>query len=558
MSQLLNNALKIGSGILSALILASSSVYAQTAPDATLDQVNQYTGTVVDGTDPVGQVTNVDELQDVKNTDWAYEALKNIAERYNCLTTPQGKSNVFEGNRSITRYEFADGLNLCLQQVEKLIGNVSGDFIRKDDLQTLGRLGQEFDAELTTIRTRLDQVDGKVANLEKSQFSTTTKLNAEVIFNVGLVGGETKLISRNPDQTANLDDNQIFSDRVRLNFDSSFTGKDQLRIRLQARNTAPFNTAVTGTNMTRYGFDGNNANQFEIHRLEYQTPLSDKARVKFEANGGEFNDMFANYNPLFSDAGTGSISRFGRYAPIYRQSDAGAGVGFDYNFSKNVGISLGYLVPQNIANNSAPGRGLFNGSYAAMAQLNLKPSDSFNVGFTYVNSYNNTQGAGVNVSGSTGSAWANQPFGNIDTSANHFGLQGNYRFSPQFTLGAWVGYTKAEAEADLTSTNAKKGNEAELLNWAVNLGFSDFGKKGNLLGFIIGMPPKVISNDVRDANGVKTREDKGTSYHIEALYRYQVNNNMSITPGLLVILNPEHNDNADAVWVGTLRTTFKF
>ncbi len=558
MSQMLNNALKLSSGMLSALVLASSSVYAQTTPEKTLDQVNQYSGTVVDGTDSMGQVTNVDELQDVKSSDWAYEALKNIAERYNCLTTPQGKSNVFEGNRAITRYEFADGLNLCLQQVEKLIGNVSSDFIKKDDLETLGRLGQEFEAELTTLRTRLDQIEGKTAKLEKSQFSTTTKLVGEVIFNVGLVGGETKLTSRNPDKTANLDDNVTFSDRVRLNFDSSFTGKDQLRIRLQARNTAAFNTAVTGTNMTRYGFDGNNNNQFEVHRLEYQTPLGDKARVKFELNGGEFNDMFNNYNPVFADAGTGSISRFGRFAPIYRQSDGGAGVGFDYNFSKNVGISLGYLVPSNIANDPAQGKGLFNGSYAASAQLNLKPSDNLNIGFTYMNSYNNTQ-SGVNVSGSTGSDWANQPFGStVDTSANHFGLQGNYRFSPKFTLGAWFGYTQAEAEKNGTTktnnvdTSIAKGNDAEIINWAVSLGFTDFGKKGNVLGFIIGMPPKATSNDV------KAREDKGTSYHIEALYRYQVNNNISITPGLLVILNPEHNDNADAVWVGTLRTTFKF
>lgn len=550
MSQMLNNALKIGSGILSALILASSSVYAQTTPNPNLDQISQDTNTVVDGTDGMGQVTNVDELQDVKSTDWAYEALKSLAERYNCLTTPQGQSNMFEGNRSITRYEFADGLNLCLQQIDKLIGNVSKDFIKKDDLQTLGRLGQEFDAELNTIRTRLDQVDGKVANIEKSQFSTTTKLVGEAIFNVGAVGGETRAVP-GTGKGGNLDDNQIFSDRVRLNFDSSFTGKDQLRIRLQARNTVPFNSAVTGTNMTRYGFDGNNNNQFEIHRLEYQTPLGEKARVKFEVNGGEFNDMFANYNPLFSDAGTGSISRFGRFAPIYRQSDGGAGVGFDYNFNKQTGISLGYLVPPTIANQPGQGYGLFNGSYAAMAQLNLKPNDNFNVAFTYVNSYNNTK-SGINVSGSTGSSWANQPFGAVATTANHFGLQGNYRFSPQFTFGAWVGYTEAEAEANLASTGAVKGNNAELLNWAVNFGFNDVGKKGNLLGFIFGMPPKVISNDVTG------RKDQGTSYHVEALYRYQVNDRISITPGLLVILNPEHNDNADAVWVGTLRTTFKF
>ena len=53
-------------------------------------------------------------------------------------------------------------------------------------------------------------------------------------------------------------------------------------------------------------------------------------------------------------------------------------------------------------------------------------------------------------------------------------------------------------------------------------------------------------------------EDPDTSYHVEALYRLQLNENIAITPGLLVILNPEHNDANDTIYVGTLRTTFTF
>ncbi|HEY9705778.1 MAG TPA: iron uptake porin, partial [Allocoleopsis sp.] len=81
---------------------------------------------------------------------------------------------------------------------------------------------------------------------------------------------------------------------------------------------------------------------------------------------------------------------------------------------------------------------------------------------------------------------------------------------------------------------------------------TDKCKLTNLLGFIIGMPPKVIDNVD------STRKDQGTSYHLEALYRYQMNQNLSITPGVIVILNPEHNNNNDPVWVGTLRTTLTF
>ncbi|HEY9632019.1 MAG TPA: carbohydrate porin [Coleofasciculaceae cyanobacterium] len=44
----------------------------------------------------------------------------------------------------------------------------------------------------------------------------------------------------------------------------------------------------------------------------------------------------------------------------------------------------------------------------------------------------------------------------------------------------------------------------------------------------------------------------------EAFYRYKITDNISITPGLFVIFNPEHNDANDTIYVGTLLTTFTF
>ena len=88
--------------------------------------------------------------------------------------------------------------------------------------------------------------------------------------------------------------------------------------------------------------------------------------------------------------------------------------------------------------------------------------------------------------------------------------------------------------------------------WAAALALRDLGAKGSTLGVIFGQPPRVTESDV--ANG----EDQDTSYHLEALYKLPINDNIAITPGVLVIFNPEHNDNNDTIYVGTLRTTFKF
>lgn len=72
--------------------------------------------------DSMGQITNVTQLSDVSPGDWAYEALRSLVERYGCIAGyPDG---TFRGNPAMTRYEFAAGLNACLQQVERLIGRV--------------------------------------------------------------------------------------------------------------------------------------------------------------------------------------------------------------------------------------------------------------------------------------------------------------------------------------------------------------------------------------------------------------------------------------------------
>jgi len=83
------------------------------------------------------------------------------------------------------------------------------------------------------------------------------------------------------------------------------------------------------------------------------------------------------------------------------------------------------------------------------------------------------------------------------------------------------------------------------------LGIKDFGKEGNTLGLIFGQPPKLTGGKgiTRDAN---------TSYHLEGLYKMKLSDNILVTPGVLVIFNPEHNDKNSTEYVGTLRTTFTF
>jgi len=182
---------------------------------------------------PLAQVNSVSQLSDVQPTDWAFQALQSLVECYGCIAGyPNG---TFRGNRAMTRYEFAAGLNACLDRVNELIAAGTSDLVRKEDIATLQRLQQEFGAELTAVRGRVDNLEAQTAQLEANQFSTTTKLTGQVIFDLN-GGTSTSRRVRDP--------NIVFISRARLNFTTSFTGKDQLFTQLQfGSNTSETNTS---------------------------------------------------------------------------------------------------------------------------------------------------------------------------------------------------------------------------------------------------------------------------------------------------------------------------
>ncbi len=501
-----------------------------------LEQIERYsTEGNSESVDQLEQVTNVSQLRDVSPGDWAYEALRSLVERYGCIAGyPDG---TYRGNRATTRYEFAAGLNACLNQIERLIGD-RPDAVTREDLETLQRLVQEFQAELTTLGTRVDDLEGRVGFLEDHQFSTTTKLNGEVIFAINdLFGGEDNVLN------ADFDDNTVFQDRVRLNFDSSFTGKDRLRTRLQARNVLTF-PALTNSGITRegrLGFEGNEGNDIRLDFLGYRAPVGPVLFQLF-ANAAGLDDVATTLNPLDSSGG-GSISRFGQRNAIYRVGGQNAGASLTYGAEGPIRLDVGYLA----GNPEEPGQdgGIFNGSYSALGQLTFQPSKAFRVAATYINAYNtNTTGNGGDLAHGTGSIASNLRTSRPIASSS-YGIEASFAFSPQIILSGWVGYTDA--------TVIGRG-KADIWNYAATLALNDLGSEGSTLGFVVGVEPKLTDAD--SAIGIEADDDTG--FHVEGFYKLRVSDNIAITPGVIWLTSPGHNDDNDDIFVGTLRTTFTF
>jgi hypothetical protein len=514
-----------------------------------LEQINEYSTEGSGSEDAVGQVTSVSQLSDVRPTDWAFQALQSLVERYGCIAGyPDG---TFRGNRAMTRYEFAAGLNACLDKVSQFIQG-SRTRVMREDLASMQRLQEEFAAELATLRGRVDVLEARASELEANQFSTTTKLNGEVIFALTGIARGDDAEGRKADRTT------AFGSRVRLNFDTSFSGKDLLRTRLQVLNLGSFSTNNTKTAEGELRFNagpfGEASNTVGLDALLYQFPLGKNTTVILEANAGAADDFTNTVNPYFDgDGAYGALSNFGTRNPIYYLT-AGSGIAVRHQFGDKLELSLGYLAGN--AANPTQGNGLFNGSYGGLAQLTFKPSDSMILGLTYVNSYNFVTGTGSNASNfpvRLGSFGIDSD-SNVPVSSNSYGAEASWRLNRGFAIGGWAGYTNQRILSNLaTPTGSVQRGDQKIWNWAVTLAFPDLLKEGNVAGIVVGMEPRVTSSTNRTLP-----EDKDTSLHVEGFYQFKLSDNISITPGLIWLTAPDHNKNNSDLLIGVVRTTFTF
>ncbi|MDX2229251.1 MAG: iron uptake porin [Leptolyngbyaceae cyanobacterium bins.349] len=540
---------------------------------------------IIDGLGPTGaianpapsgldQITSVSQLTDVKPTDWAFQALQSLVERYGCIVGYPDQT--YRGNRALTRYEFAAGLNACLDKIQELIAAATADFVRKEDLESVKRLQEEFAAELAALRGRVDALDVRTATLEKQQFSTTTKLSGEVIMSRSdALGGENiRGFGRVP---ASVDKagNAVFQNRVRLNLLTSFSGRDLLLTRLEAGNAIP-TLASGGTtgganaaylvfgNEGRLAYDNSNVaqtnNSVSVGQLSYRFPLGRAATITIFGAGGDHFDYAETLSPYLddNDGGNGALTRFGQFNPIYRIGGSGAGVGVSFRLSEAIRLDAGYLASR--ANDPSAEAGLFNGNYSALAQLSLQASNRAGLGLTYVHAYNNRNEFRYGGLGTaTGTFLGNLLAGSQSAvptfppsqpvSSNSFGVNGYFKLSDRIVLSGWGTYTRAEFLGG-------QGGKADIWSYAGALLFPDLVFRGSLAGVIAGVEPTLKGIELGGRQrGIRDRDE---SLHVEAFYRYRLNDNISLTPGIIWLPALNQRGSNDDVLIGVMRTTFTF
>jgi Carbohydrate-selective porin, OprB family/S-layer homology domain len=531
----------------------------------------------------MAQVNAVSQLADIKPTDWAFQALQSLVERYGCISGYPDKT--YRGNRAITRYEFAAGLNACMDRVNELIAAATNDLASQEDLATLQKLQAEFAAELATLRGRVDQVEAKVAVLEKQQFSPTTKLAGDLWVNVtsvfptndvlaerGVAGSAFAPPRRNP---ITLVPSTVLRSRPEttlsyylfLNLTTSFTGKDLLVTQLVTGNgNSPANQLVSAGFFNSWGTPfldqagTPTPNSVVIRELSYTFPIGKNMRL---AIGPRLNfyKYYDSNRYTFYLRGATSFNSNG--STLSNAVDRGSGAVLTWSINPQLKLTTGYMAENTEFLNGAtfntssnPNDGLFNSTYTIATELAYAPTKHFNLKLHYARSrlkaYNGFIGGAVGEPLPYG--YADDGFGGPLNNADADVFMANFDWTLNSKIGLFGRYSVGRTSIDPVNP-ARSGGNVRVQSFQVGLGFPDLGKQGALGVVSLVMPSSYTSgrNFLLSGGG-----DGGKQYDLEVSYYYPVNKNFAIIPAFYAIFNPNNFDRNSPVYVTNLRTQFSF
>ena len=488
--------MKIKQLMLAPVALGMVAPVAANAADLNMAAVNQYS---------TEQVSSINQLSDVQPTDWAYQALSNLVERYGCVA---GYANgTFGGGRAMTRYEAAALLNACLDRVTEATDE-------------LGRLANEFRNELTVIQGKVASLETKVGALEATQFSTTTKLRGEANF---VLGGVDDYRTKGGDTTRTA-----FNYDLRLNLDTSFTGKDLLRTRLRSAN---FSGDPFGSSSSLFKLDkadnttsevGNNV---VIDRLFYQFPaFNNKATL---TAGAAVRNTEIAWVPSAYKSGILDFFAVAGTPGVYNKA-TGAGFGVQYG-KKGLIAGVNYVAQ----NGSDSETGVFDetGALNTLAQIGYRGTN-YGIAFGYrygtegtrVRTYNGIDGAsGTLVPGQTSNGYALNAYWEPEKSGIIPAISAGYGWN-----------TVSGTASDATDSQS----------WFAGLQWEDVFVGGNSAGVAIGQAP--------------TGENLEKATMLEIFYKYQVSDNISVTPAIIYGSDNQRLADNSSNWGGVIQTTFKF
>lgn len=556
----------------------------------------------------ISQVNSVSELTDVDPNSWAFQALKSIVERFGCLEGYPNKT--YLGNRATSRYEFAAGLNACLEKVNDLITSNTSNKATKEDLAVLKRLQDEFAAELIALRGRVDALEAKTKDIESKLFNVNSKLDGSVVMAVTGGGASSdQTLSFAPATSGAYGDSQVaqllasgapgpgagtnfngfasipgasanttFAARTTLNLRATFSGQDELLIRLRGVTGQALDARFPGiaSNSGTLFYAGGAAGSFDqstgtvatngsalvsFDKIRYSTSLfSDKLRVFFgpRIDLFEYIDTNSFANNAEVDFSNGGFTNNRLLTPSF----LGAGGGFDYQFNDFLALRAVYVAanggaasgnpnvnfnPQGVPYGAFGAGGLFGGSTTIAAELEINPIKTASIKLQYSRFIEQGQLLGTNL--------AALGAGGDSGSTDVFGVNAEWAVVPGIAIFGRYGTASTTLNrAPNSPLNGLSISSISSSTWQAGLTLPNLLGSGNALGLAYGQPIRVNSGQVAGFGFTPS----GTEQNIEVFFRYQVNDRLSITPDFQYIIQPANITNNAGISIGTLRAVFNF
>ena len=280
--------------------------------------------------------------------------------------------------------------------------------------------------------------------------------------------------------------------------------------------------------------------------MGYTFSPSDKATIVV----GPIGVSSADFVPTTAWYGGSFFSDYFDAPAFYEQDADEIGIGGNYQFNDNFNLAAGLLsnsgAGPDLDDGSNPAEGVFIDNWAAMAQLTGTVGDFQGV-LAFVHEYNDADPTETFAFFDLIGTSATAPFGaGVNATSETVGLSMKYEFSPRFILQAFATHAWGDAKSGPTA-------DAKVYSGGLGFIFPDLFREGNEGGIAVGVPPHVY-----DRSGPGGSTDNDTPIAIDLYYDFAISDNITITPGGILLFNGNGSSNNDTTFVGALKTKFKF
>ena len=393
----------------------------------------------------------------------------------------------------------------------------SGSKAKRFDSKTFTK---EVSNEIATLKGRVDGLEVKQNEFEAGSFSDTTTLDGKAIFSVG---------------QADTDDD-TYTGKIQgyytyqMNLNTSFTGDDNLYVRIKSGNHQGYSVAKSEVNS--YLKAGNsNSDSLKVDKIWYTTPIGDHHTVWI---GPKIENYYMHgttpsiYKPVLK-----AFTLGGNAAAYGASTDTGAGYAYKadngFAFSTNVGTK----------SNSTTKVGT---SYINTGLLTdeTKTSWATQVGYTQPR-YSVSAIVNNKYNG-----WADTSYFTSDDGA----LRGGDGSSTNIGLRAWwrpeeTGTAVPSISLGYDTSETDNATNSNTTAYFVGLNWQDMFSPDDRIGIAFGQPQKQENDEV-------------DPFLYEIYYEYKVNDSISVTPAIFGGTHENASDVETDMTGYVVNTTFKF